>query len=24
MDTLEKLKEPDLHSKNRSMITIGG
>ena len=24
MDTLEKLKKPDLHSKNRSMITIGG
>ncbi|QLG44629.1 GTP 3',8-cyclase MoaA [Costertonia aggregata] len=24
MDTLEKLKEPDLHSKNRSMIAIGG
>jgi cyclic pyranopterin phosphate synthase len=24
MDTLEKLKEPLLHSKNRSMITIGG
>lgn len=24
MDTLEKLKEPQLHSKNRSMITIGG
>ncbi|MGY8933396.1 MAG: GTP 3',8-cyclase MoaA [Flavobacteriales bacterium] len=24
MDTLEKLKRPDLHSKNRSMITIGG
>ncbi|MCD2257742.1 GTP 3',8-cyclase MoaA [Psychroserpens luteolus] len=24
MDTLEKLKTPDLHSKNRSMITIGG
>ncbi|NAS32067.1 GTP 3',8-cyclase MoaA [Flavobacteriaceae bacterium R38] len=24
MDTLEKLKDPTLHSKNRSMITIGG
>ncbi|TBN06346.1 GTP 3',8-cyclase MoaA [Hyunsoonleella flava] len=24
MDTLEKLQKPDLHSKNRSMITIGG
>jgi cyclic pyranopterin phosphate synthase len=24
MDTLEKLKKPDLHTKNRSMITIGG
>lgn len=24
MDTFEKLKEPKLHSKNRSMITIGG
>lgn len=24
MDTLEKLQEPKLHSKNRSMITIGG
>lgn len=24
MDTLEKLQEPDLHGKNRSMITIGG
>ena len=24
MDTLEKLKTPDLHSQNRSMITIGG
>ena len=24
MDTIEKLKEPKLHSKNRSMITIGG
>ena len=24
MDTLEKLKNPELHSKNRSMITIGG
>ncbi len=24
MDTLEKLQNPDLHSKNRSMITIGG
>lgn len=24
MDSLEKLKEPSLHSKNRSMITIGG
>jgi cyclic pyranopterin phosphate synthase len=24
MDTLKKLEEPDLHSKNRSMITIGG
>jgi len=24
MDTLEKLKEPALHSQNRSMITIGG
>ncbi|MCF6307807.1 MAG: GTP 3',8-cyclase MoaA [Flavobacteriaceae bacterium] len=24
MDTLEKLQEPDLHSKNRSMISIGG
>lgn len=24
MDTLEKLKTPQLHSKNRSMITIGG
>ncbi|WP_298900478.1 GTP 3',8-cyclase MoaA [uncultured Psychroserpens sp.] len=24
MDTLEKLKTPDLHSNNRSMITIGG
>ena len=24
MDTLEKLEEPKLHSKNRSMITIGG
>ena len=24
MDTLEKLKDPSLHSKNRSMITIGG
>ena len=24
MDTLEKLETPDLHSKNRSMITIGG
>jgi cyclic pyranopterin phosphate synthase len=24
MDTLEKLKEPKLHSQNRSMITIGG
>ncbi|RED44914.1 cyclic pyranopterin monophosphate synthase subunit MoaA [Seonamhaeicola aphaedonensis] len=24
MDTLEKLQQPDLHLKNRSMITIGG
>lgn len=24
MDTIEKLKEPKLHSKNRSMTTIGG
>lgn len=24
MDTLEKLKKPQLHEKNRSMITIGG
>ena len=24
MDTLEKLQNPDLHSQNRSMITIGG
>ncbi|MDU8885068.1 GTP 3',8-cyclase MoaA [Yeosuana sp. MJ-SS3] len=24
MDTLKKLEEPKLHSKNRSMITIGG
>ncbi|GAB1855947.1 GTP 3',8-cyclase MoaA [Flavobacteriaceae bacterium MHTCC 0001] len=24
MDTLKKLKEPNLHTKNRSMITIGG
>lgn len=24
MDTLEKLKEPKLHSKNRSMVAIGG
>lgn len=24
MDTLEKLQEPKLHNKNRSMITIGG
>ncbi len=24
MDTLEKLEKPDLHGKNRSMITIGG
>ena len=24
MDTLEKLETPDLHGKNRSMITIGG
>ncbi|KJD33896.1 molybdenum cofactor biosynthesis protein MoeA [Tamlana nanhaiensis] len=24
MDTLKKLKTPDLHGKNRSMITIGG
>jgi cyclic pyranopterin phosphate synthase len=24
MDTLEKLQEPNLHSQNRSMITIGG
>ena len=24
MNTLEKLKKPDLHSNNRSMITIGG
>ncbi|MFD2726336.1 GTP 3',8-cyclase MoaA [Hyunsoonleella rubra] len=24
MDTLEKLEQPDLHGKNRSMITIGG
>ncbi|MBT8255162.1 MAG: GTP 3',8-cyclase MoaA [Bacteroidia bacterium] len=24
MDTLEKLKRPDLHSQNRSMIRIGG
>ncbi len=24
MDTLEKLQEPKLHSRNRSMITIGG
>lgn len=24
MDTIEKLEEPKLHSKNRSMITIGG
>ncbi len=24
MDTLKKLQEPKLHSKNRSMITIGG
>lgn len=24
MDTLEKLQKPDLHSNNRSMITIGG
>ena len=24
MDTLEKLEAPDLHSKNRSMIAIGG
>ena len=24
MDTLEKLKEPNLHTKNRSMVAIGG
>ncbi|WP_299551225.1 GTP 3',8-cyclase MoaA [Seonamhaeicola sp.] len=24
MDTLEKLQKPDLHGRNRSMITIGG
>jgi len=24
MDTMEKLEQPDLHGKNRSMITIGG
>ncbi len=24
MDTMEKLESPDLHSQNRSMITIGG
>lgn len=24
MDTIEKLKEPNLHTNNRSMITIGG
>ena len=24
MDTMEKLEQPDLHSNNRSMITIGG
>lgn len=24
MDTLEKLQQPELHNKNRSMITIGG
>ncbi len=24
MNTLEKLQQPDLHTKNRSMITIGG
>lgn len=24
MNTLDKLKDPDLHSKNRSMISIGG
>lgn len=24
MDTLEKLKDPDFHGRNRSMITIGG
>jgi cyclic pyranopterin phosphate synthase len=24
MDSLEKLKDPNLHGKNRSMITIGG
>ncbi|AVI50946.1 GTP 3',8-cyclase MoaA [Pukyongia salina] len=24
MDTLEKLQQPELHGKNRSMITIGG
>ncbi|WP_282135691.1 GTP 3',8-cyclase MoaA [Seonamhaeicola maritimus] len=24
MDTIEKLQKPDLHGKNRSMITIGG
>lgn len=24
MDTMEKLEQPDLHSKNRSMIAIGG
>jgi len=24
MDTLDKLKEPSLHSKNRSMVNIGG
>ncbi|MEP2936157.1 MAG: GTP 3',8-cyclase MoaA [Gilvibacter sp.] len=24
MDSLEKLQDPDLHGKNRSMITIGG
>ena len=24
MNTIEKLKQPDLHNKNRSMIAIGG
>jgi cyclic pyranopterin phosphate synthase len=24
MDTMEKLEQPDLHGKNRSMIAIGG